>query len=115
MLKHIHGAASLKDGEKLGVKMEGKEILVVRVNEKLYALNGKCTHLGCLLKKGRLENQIIICPCHGSSFDVTNGEVVKWIPNWPKMVGALTEKIGLARPLETYKVEILEQEVYVKI
>jgi nitrite reductase/ring-hydroxylating ferredoxin subunit len=31
----------------------------------------------CSLAGGDLEETTVICPCHGSEFDVTNGEVLR--------------------------------------
>jgi 3-phenylpropionate/trans-cinnamate dioxygenase ferredoxin component len=53
--------------------VDGKDILVVNYNGKLYAMAGKCTHMGGELAKGKLEGKIVTCPRHGSQFDVTTG------------------------------------------
>jgi 3-phenylpropionate/trans-cinnamate dioxygenase ferredoxin component len=53
--------------------VEGQEILVVNLGNKYYALSNRCTHAGGDLSKGRLEGNVVICPRHGSHFDVTNG------------------------------------------
>jgi Rieske Fe-S protein len=41
------------------------KLLVVRSGERLYAMNGTCTHKSCLVK---LKDGAIKCPCHGSQF-----------------------------------------------
>jgi 3-phenylpropionate/trans-cinnamate dioxygenase ferredoxin subunit len=56
--------------------IEGNEILVVNVNGSLYAIGGKCTHMGGDLSQGKLQGIIITCPRHGSRFDVTNGKAL---------------------------------------
>jgi nitrite reductase/ring-hydroxylating ferredoxin subunit len=89
-----------------------KEIIVVKHEGEFYAFLGKCTHLGCNLKNGTYSKGIITCPCHGSSFSVIDGSVVKWIEDWPKSLGKLTRAIGLARSLETYRVYESENEFY---
>jgi len=63
-----------------------KEIIVVKHEGEFYAFLGKCTHLGCNLKNGTYSKGIITCPCHGSSFSVIDGSVVKWIEDWPVFV-----------------------------
>jgi 3-phenylpropionate/trans-cinnamate dioxygenase ferredoxin subunit len=55
---------------------EGREILVVNVNGSLYAMGGKCTHMGGDLSQGKLQGIIVTCPRHGSRFDVTNGKAL---------------------------------------
>lgn len=61
-------------GSMKNFKAEGREILVVNVNGSLYALGGKCTHMGGDLSQGKLQGIIITCPRHGSRFDATNGK-----------------------------------------
>jgi len=53
--------------------VEGQEVLVVNLDEKYYAVSNRCTHARGDLSKGRLEGKIVVCPRHGSKFDVTNG------------------------------------------
>ena len=38
------------------------------------AFSAVCTHTGCTV--GSVENNEIICPCHGSRFDAASGEVL---------------------------------------
>ena len=56
--------------------IDGKEILVVNYDGNYYAIGGKCTHMGGDLSKGRLDGKIVICPKHGSKFDVITGKCV---------------------------------------
>jgi len=58
------------------VKVEEKEILVVNVDGKYYAIANKCTHRGGDLSKGSLNGNIITCPVHGARFDVTTGKAI---------------------------------------
>ena len=53
--------------------VEGQEVLVVNLEGKLYAVGNRCTHAHGDLSKGRLEGKIVVCPRHGSKFDVTSG------------------------------------------
>ncbi|MEU6808514.1 Rieske (2Fe-2S) protein [Streptomyces sp. NPDC046831] len=39
----------------------------------LKAFSTICTHAGCAINK--LEGTTLVCPCHGSRFDATTGEV----------------------------------------
>lgn len=48
--------------------------IVIRQNDKIRVLSSHCTHLGC--KINRTENGLLICPCHGSEYDLS-GKVVK--------------------------------------
>jgi nitrite reductase/ring-hydroxylating ferredoxin subunit len=52
-------------------------VSVARVGGKLYAFNDLCTHEGCQLSAGLLSGTTLMCPCHGSQFDVVTGKVVR--------------------------------------
>jgi 3-phenylpropionate/trans-cinnamate dioxygenase ferredoxin component len=52
-------------------------VSVARVRGKLYAFNDLCTHEGCQLSAGRLTGTTLMCPCHGSQFDIVSGAVVR--------------------------------------
>lgn len=51
-----------------------KYIVVVNLDGKFYALDGRCSHMKGDLSKGNLFGQIVTCPRHGAKFDVTTGE-----------------------------------------
>ena len=53
----------------------------MRRGERVYALAETCAHLGGPLADGRLEESpqghpVVVCPWHGSRFDMENGEVL---------------------------------------
>jgi len=66
----------IPEGGKKKVSVEGKDILITNIQNKYYAVDNKCPHMGGSLYDGKLEGSHIVCPKHGSVFDVTNGEVV---------------------------------------
>jgi nitrite reductase/ring-hydroxylating ferredoxin subunit len=53
------------------------EILVANIRGNFLAIRNKCTHRGCRLTNGRISGGTIVCPCHGSTFDLKTGAVVK--------------------------------------
>ena len=61
-------------GKMKKVTLDGKEILIVNVEGKYYAIGNKCTHRGGDLSKGSLSGKMVKCPRHGAKFDVTTGE-----------------------------------------
>jgi catalase len=63
-------------GIKLVVKGD-HPISVANVGGVLHAFDDLCTHRQCSLAQGTLEGPVVTCPCHGSQFDVTTGEVVR--------------------------------------
>lgn len=74
----VASAKALIAGRIVGAEASGKLVVVANVDGKYYAIGDKCTHRGCKLSGGSLEeNGIVKCPCHGSRFDVKTGNVAK--------------------------------------
>ncbi|MGA5185806.1 Rieske (2Fe-2S) protein [Streptomyces griseoincarnatus] len=60
-----------------GAKLyRGHNVVVSRGEDgSLTAYNTVCTHAGCPINK--LDGTRLVCPCHGSEFDVTTGKVLR--------------------------------------
>jgi nitrite reductase/ring-hydroxylating ferredoxin subunit len=69
-------AADLSEGEMRAFEVGGRRVTVARVGGSLHAFDDTCTHRQCSLAAGDLEEARVICPCHGSQFDVTTREVL---------------------------------------
>ena len=67
----------LEHGRMVGVEAGSKEIAVANLEGEYYAIGNHCTHMSCILSNGTLRGGNITCPCHGSTFDVKTGSVVK--------------------------------------
>jgi ferredoxin-NADP reductase/nitrite reductase/ring-hydroxylating ferredoxin subunit len=65
-------------------QIDGKNICVVNVEGKYYAIGSICTHEGGPLADGMLEGYEVECPWHGSKFDVRTGEVTNPPANEPE-------------------------------
>ncbi|MEH6585516.1 MAG: non-heme iron oxygenase ferredoxin subunit [Halioglobus sp.] len=68
--------ASLSDlppGSTASVEIEGREVLLCRTSEGVFALDNLCTHGAARLCEGKLKGQRILCPLHGAAFDVRDG------------------------------------------
>jgi 3-phenylpropionate/trans-cinnamate dioxygenase ferredoxin component len=75
-------------------------VSVARIGDKLFAFDDLCTHEGCQLSAGILTGTTLMCPCHGSQFDVASGAVLR----------------GPAkRPLTTYEVREESGEIEVRV
>lgn len=84
---NVASTKALVAGKMVGAEVGGKLILVVNVDGRYYAIGDKCTHRGCKLSGGALEeNGVVECPCHGSKFDVKTGNVVKGPAKTPEPV-----------------------------
>jgi nitrite reductase/ring-hydroxylating ferredoxin subunit/uncharacterized membrane protein len=67
----------LEEGKLLGARADGLGVLLVRRAARIYALADHCSHRGCALHEGTLNDDgTVTCPCHGSTFRL-DGTVVK--------------------------------------
>jgi len=57
-------------------KIDGEPIIIIKVEDELFALHNQCPHLGCALHKGELEGYFLKCPCHDWIFDIRTGEFI---------------------------------------
>ncbi len=67
----------LKDGEKKKITVDDRVLLLANIQDKYYAIDNKCPHMGGSLFDGKLEGHNIVCPKHGSIFDVRTGDIVE--------------------------------------
>jgi nitrite reductase/ring-hydroxylating ferredoxin subunit len=67
----------LNGGTLAGVELEGESVVVSRSKEsgEICAIAATCSHLGGPLADGDREGDTVICPWHGSRFDLCSGEV----------------------------------------
>ena len=65
--------SNLDNGELTTCEVGNLEILVCRVDGKLYAIEDNCSHADTPLSEGRLSGFQVNCPLHGASFDVRDG------------------------------------------
>jgi nitrite reductase/ring-hydroxylating ferredoxin subunit len=92
--------SELPEGKMRACAANGREIVICRTKDGIYALDDICTHAHARLSEGRLRGNRLICPLHGASFDVRNG-------------GALGAPA--TRPLATYAVRVTEDRIDVTV
>lgn len=63
-------------GKMKHIELNGKEIMIVNLDGKFYALNDRCSHTNAPLSMGRIQDSILTCPMHGARFDITTGKKV---------------------------------------
>ena len=83
-------ATDVREGEMYVVDLLGEKVALTRVDGRLHAFDDTCTHAGCSLASGELESTVVTCPCHGSRFDVTSGEVLRGPARRPVRTRAVT-------------------------
>jgi nitrite reductase/ring-hydroxylating ferredoxin subunit len=67
----------LAPGQMTGIEAGGQNILLANVEGNFYAIGNVCTHEGCSLSEGILTWDNVECLCHGSTFNIKTGAVVK--------------------------------------
>jgi 3-phenylpropionate/trans-cinnamate dioxygenase ferredoxin subunit len=106
--------AELKDGVMQAVSAAGKEILLAQVGGNYYAADNRCPHMGGKLAQGKLEGTVVTCPRHGSQFDISSGQVVRWLKG--AGLGAMLGKaLKSPKTLTVYKVKVEGGKIMVEI
>ena len=54
----------------------GREIVICRTREGVFALDNICTHAHARLSEGWLRATRLVCPLHGACFDIRDGRVL---------------------------------------
>ncbi|HEY0318769.1 MAG TPA: Rieske 2Fe-2S domain-containing protein [Solirubrobacterales bacterium] len=67
--------SELPEGRPTCVVADRVPVLLVRQGERIRALANRCNHRGGPLHEGRLGENTITCPWHGSIFDLETGSV----------------------------------------
>jgi 3-phenylpropionate/trans-cinnamate dioxygenase ferredoxin component len=68
------GPANFREGEMRGFQFGKRNVVVVRLSGHYKAIDDWCNHAGCLLSGGRVEQNLIVCPCHDVGFDLDTGK-----------------------------------------
>ncbi|GAA4868184.1 non-heme iron oxygenase ferredoxin subunit [Kitasatospora terrestris] len=56
------------------VELNGVPVAIVRTDEGVFAVNDICSHANVSLSEGEVEDCMIECWLHGSSFDLRTGK-----------------------------------------
>lgn len=85
----------IPEGERKIIETDGLSIGVFHHKGSWYALRNQCLHHGGPVATGKLEGDNLICPWHGYTYNVTNGQLL----------------IDPGARLDIYKVEVREDQV----
>src|SRR5690606_34961118 len=75
MAEHSLGQAEtlLREGQMQPFELEGKAVLLARVDGQYYATGGKCAHYSAPLHEGVLSGHTVMCPWHHACYDIRSG------------------------------------------
>ncbi len=63
-------------GEKLGVVVDGLRVLLVRLDEGVFAYEDRCMHQGVAMSEGKLVGRTLVCSAHAWEYDACSGRSI---------------------------------------
>jgi glycine betaine catabolism B len=91
----------IPEGEMIGAKVNGFEVLVANLGGQFRAIGSVCTHQGGPLAEGEISDGVVICPWHQGHFDLETGEAVSPPPTEDEPVYEVKvegDEIKIAKP-----------------
>jgi len=67
-------AEAILEGEPQRLQSGVHDVLLVRLEGRLFAYRNRCPHMGMTLDKGTCDGGTLTCPWHGFRFDLGSGE-----------------------------------------
>ncbi len=52
-------------------------VLLLRRGPRIFAIHDRCSHRGCSLASGHIDNGVVTCRCHGSRFALEDGKIMR--------------------------------------
>ena len=95
-----------------GLNINGQALVIARCGDGASVLQGYCTHMLYPLANSKVENCVLTCSLHLSSFQIENGLVNNW-STYPPLSGATLALISQHKSLRTFETKVDGGEVYV--
>ena len=98
-------ASELQPQQLKALTLAGNDVLIGKTEAgSLFCVGNLCPHIGTPMSEGAdVIGDVIVCPLHGSSFKVTNGELIDWCVS-PPIIGPLTGLIVEKKNLLVFEV-----------
>ena len=108
---------TLQPGKGVCVKAGGINLIVIKTADAVRVVENKCPHLGLPLGRGKIDGDEIVCPFHGSRFNIATGENTDWvsavagmkIPEWSRGLLSFGKK---PQAIRTFPASVEGQEVF---
>src|SRR5690349_7276016 len=71
--QRVAGIEDVWSGEMLAVEVHGELVLLVNIDNDIYAYADACPHQNSRLSEGTLTNKILRCARHHWEFDICSG------------------------------------------
>lgn len=110
------GAADMLPEDTMQEVEAGEQVvLLAHVGVTYYATQARCPHLRAHLAKGTIKDQVITCPAHGSTFDITTGRCLAWIAGLPGLMKGVARALVKPKDLQTFPVKVEDGQVWIKM
>ncbi|MBX9638561.1 MAG: non-heme iron oxygenase ferredoxin subunit [Mycobacteriaceae bacterium] len=92
--------SQLSTGRGYPVMVDKSAVALFLVDERVHAIDDRCTHAGASLAAGEVCDGEVTCPRHGAVFDVRSGEAIgppaeDDVATWPVRVVDGRVEIGI--------------------
>lgn len=93
--RFVMDSSTLGDEEPVEAVVEGKIIIMARIEGEIYAVDGICTHAYAELIDGGLDDHCLTCPLHFACFDIRDGSVIEGPTDIPLKTYNVKEEDGV--------------------
>ena len=91
----------------------GRRVLVINLDGSFHALDDLCPHLSVPMSRGELKDGCVICPAHGSAFNVRTGSAMRWVGKPATWLTRLTQ--GKPCNAHVYKLLVENGQLVVEV
>ncbi len=97
---NVGAAASVPPGGVIAANAGGEMVAVFNVDGEFYAISNTCSHAEAWLSEGDVDGYRVMCPLHGSEFDVRTGKALN---------------LPATSPVESFPIEVEDEDLIVTI
>ena len=77
----VMALAEVPEGKPIHATADGSDVMLYRTGDRILAVSNRCTHQGAPLNRGVVRESgsllTVTCPLHGSTFQLTDGRVMR--------------------------------------
>lgn len=92
--------ADVPPGGRKALKLKDHWVLVLNIDDRLFAVAGLCSHQAKPLLQGRVRNCKLTCPVHGARFDLVTGAALD---------------LPATKPIQTYETRVVDEWIEVLV
>lgn len=96
----VASAEDVAPDELTAVSTDRGPVVLARVEDRIYALEDRCSHQDYPLSAGELEDGEVECVFHGARFDLCTGRATR---------------LPAVAPVRTFEVEVRDGGVYLRL